>query len=416
MTAAFGRTVCCTVAALTAMVGCTHQTDAVVAPTVATTISTAPSADLSGSTPVASTAPVATVSATTAAAKPPTTRLTQLGSFQQPVGTSWRPSDGTIYVVEQNGTVAIMAKGQRATVALDMTDLTKADGERGLLGLAINADGSLAYVDYTNTDGNTRVDEYAIRADGTFDKSTRRNVLGFDQPYANHNGGSVQFGPDQMLYIGTGDGGASDDPERRALDRSSLLGKMLRIDPRPTAGAAYSIPPGNPFIGVDSAKAEIWSIGLRNPWRFSFDRTTGDMWIADVGQNQYEEIDVGWAADGRSAGANFGWSAFEGNHRHNEDQPADGVTAPIHEYGRDAGSSVSGGVRYRGSALPALVGWYVYGDYGNGQIRALQIDGKKVVKELTLGTVTHVAAVTEGPDGELYAVSNDGPVYALTQG
>jgi glucose/arabinose dehydrogenase len=413
MTSAFGRTACCAAAALAAMVGCSDQTDAVVAPTVDPATSTPPSASSALDT---SAATIATVSVTTAAAKPPSARLTQLGSFQQPLGTAWRPSDGTLYVVEQNGTVAIMTKGQRGAVALDITDLTKADGERGLLGLAINADGSLAYVDYTDTDGNTRVDEYAINSNGTFDKSTRRNVLGFDQPYANHNGGSVQFGPDQMLYIGTGDGGSADDPERRALDRSSLLGKMLRIDPRRTDGAAYSVPPGNPFIGVEGAKPEIWSIGLRNPWRFSFDRDTGDLWIADVGQNQYEEIDVGWAADGRGAGANFGWSAFEGNHRHNEDQPADGVTAPIHEYGRDAGSSVSGGVRYRGSALPALVGWYVYGDYGNGQIRALQIDGKKVVKEITLGTVTHVAAVTEGPDGELYAVSNDGPVYALTQG
>ncbi len=405
MTLAFARTLWCTVAGLTVLVGCSDQTGAVVAPSVSATTSTPPAAT---SAPDVSTPP-----ATTVAPKPPNARLTQLGSFQQPVGMSWRPGDGTIYIVEQNGTVAIMTKGQRGAVALDMTDLTKADGERGLLGLAVSADGSLAYVDYTDTDGNSRVDEYSIRADDTFEKSTRRNVLGFDQPYANHNGGAVQFGPDQMLYIGTGDGGSADDPERRALDRTSLLGKMLRIDPRPTQGAPYSIPPGNPFIGVDGAKPEIWSIGLRNPWRFSFDRDTGDMWIADVGQNQYEEIDVGWASDGRGGGTNFGWSAFEGNHRHNEDQSADGVTPPIHEYGRDAGSSVSGGVRYRGSALPALVGWYVYGDYGNGQIRALQIDGKKVVKEITLGTVAHVAAVAEGPDGELYAVSNDGPVYAV---
>jgi glucose/arabinose dehydrogenase len=405
MTVAFRRTVCCTVAALTALVGCSNRSSAGVPNSAGAANSQQPP---DAPATITSTAPTSTV-----APKPPTARFTQLGSFQQPVGTSWRPSDGTIYVVEQNGTVAIMAKGERGAVALDMTDLTKADGERGLLGLAVSPDGSSAYVDYTDTDGNTRVDEYAINADGTFNESTRRNVLGFDQPYANHNGGSVQFGPDQMLYIGTGDGGSADDPERRALDRSTLLGKMLRIDPRPAPGAAYSIPPGNPFIGVEGARPEIWSIGLRNPWRFSFDRQTGDLWIADVGQNQYEEIDAGWATDGRGAGANFGWSAFEGNHRHNEDQSADGVTPPIHEYGRDAGSSVSGGVRYRGSALPTLVGWYVYGDYGNGQIRALQIDGRKVVKEVTLGTVTHVAAVTEGPDGELYAVSNDGPVYRI---
>jgi glucose/arabinose dehydrogenase len=284
-----------------------------------------------------------------------------------------------------------------------------------LLGLAVNIQGTFAYVNYTDNDGNTRVDEYAISTDGTFDESTKRNVLGIDQPYPNHNGGGVVFGPDEMLYIGTGDGGSANDPDRNALNTASLLGKMLRIDPRAAADAPYTIPPGNPFAAGDGVRPEIWSTGLRNPWRFSFDRSTGDLWIADVGQNQWEEIDVAWAADGRGAGANFGWSAFEGNHRFNEDQSSDGATPPIHEYSHDAGCSVSGGALYRGNAIPELVGWYVFADYCSGEVHALKIEDRAVTKELKLGKAANVSAVTEGPDGELYVLSLDGPVYAVTR-
>jgi glucose/arabinose dehydrogenase len=340
--------------------------------------------------------------------------LTQLGSFQQPVGMSWRPSDGTLYVVEQDGRVVIMNDGQPGAVALDMTDLTGADGERGLLGLAINLDGSRAYVDYTDNDGNTEIDEYAVSPDGTFDPSTRRKVLAFDQPYPNHNGGDLVFGPDHLLYIGTGDGGGAGDQDRRALDLGQLLGKMLRIDPQATSSASYTVPPDNPFVGVAGARPEIWSVGLRNPWRFSFDRATDDLWIADVGQNQWEEVDVAWAADGDGRGMNFGWSAFEGTHRFNDDQSPDGATPPIYEYEHGpAGCSISGGARYRGAAIPTLVGWYVYADYCSGQVRALKIEGRALTGDLTLGTVASVSAVTEGPDGELFVLSVSGPIYAV---
>lgn len=321
------------------------------------------------------------------------------------------------YVVEQDGRVVMMSDGQPGDVALDMTDLTGASGERGLLGLALAPDGALAYVNYTNNDGDTRIDEYAVAADGMFDPSTRREVLAFDQPYPNHNGGGLVFGVDGMLYIGTGDGGSGGDPDRRALDLSELHGKMLRIDPRPSADAAYTVPADNPFVDVEGARPEIWSIGLRNPWRFTFDRSTGDLWIADVGQNEWEEVHVAWASEGGGRGANFGWSAWEGNHRFNDDQSPDGAVPPIFEYDHDGGAcSISGGVRYRGTAIPALVGWYVFADYCNGEVAALQIADKALVKDLSLGQVDSVTAVNEGPDGELFVVSLDGPIYAITPG
>ena len=179
----------------------------------------------------------------------------------------------------------------------------------------------------------------------------------------------------------------------------------------------YTVPPDNPFVGVDGARPEIWSVGLRNPWRFSFDRQTGDLWIADVGQNKWEEVDVAWAADGTGRGVNFGWSAWEATHRFNHDQSPDGATPPIFEYAHgDAGCSISGGVRYRGTAIPALVGWYVYGDYCAGQVRALKIESNAVAGELVLGQVPNISAVTEAPDGELLVLSVSGPIYAITPG
>jgi glucose/arabinose dehydrogenase len=347
----------------------------------------------------------------------PTVNFTELGTFEQPVGFTWRPSDATMYVVEQTGRVVIMNDGQPGPTALDMSARTKSGGEQGLLGLAIDADGTLAYVDYTDDNGNTEIDEYALRPDGTFDVATRRKVLAFDQPYPNHNGGELVFGPDRMLYIGTGDGGGAKDPGRRALDLGEWLGKMLRIDPRPASGAAYTVPSDNPFVGIAGAHPEIWSVGLRNPWRFSFDRQTGDLWIADVGQDSWEEVDAAWAADGRGRGMNFGWSAWEGNHRYNEDQSPDGATPPVYEYPHgDAGCSISGGVRYRGSAIPDLVGWYVYGDYCSGQVKALQISGHAVTDDITLGNVASISAVTEAPDGELLVLSVAGSIYAVTPG
>jgi glucose/arabinose dehydrogenase len=420
-------------AALVAMGGSCSSDSSSVAVTfnTASIASAVPATSAAGSTsvtagtqpgaPTSGPATSSTTAAATSAAPPvssqtgdPAVNLTQLGTFEHPVGTSWRPTDGTTYVVEQDGRVVIMSGGQPGATALDMTDLTSANGEQGLLGLAIDGDGRLAYVDYTDNSGNTEIDEYAISADGTFDAATRRPVLAFDHPYPNHNGGELVFGPDHMLYIGTGDGGSAGDPQRRALNVGEWLGKILRIDPHASDGP-YTVPPDNPFVGIAGARPEIWSVGLRNPWRFSFDRQTGDLWIADVGQNKWEEVDVAWVADGTGRGVNFGWSAWEATHRFNNDQSPDGATPPIYEYAHgDAGCSISGGVRYRGAAIPALVGWYVYGDYCAGQVRALKIEDRAVTKELVLGQAASISAVTEAPDGELLVLSLNGPIYAVT--
>ena len=345
----------------------------------------------------------------------PLVQLVALASVDQPVDLAWRPGDSTLFVAGQNGVVVPVRDGRPGPPVLDMTSLTAAGGERGLLGLAFHPTEPLAYVDYTDRSGNTVIDEYRVGADGTFDPTSRRQVLTVDQPYSNHNGGEVVFGPDGYLYIGLGDGGSGGDPERRALNVSVLLGKILRIDPTAANGKPYTVPADNPFVSVAGAKPEVWLVGVRNPWRFGFDRDTGDLWIADVGQNQWEEVDALWADQGGGRGMNLGWSAWEATHRYNDDQNPDGVVMPIHEYEHGAaGCSISGGMVYRGPAIPELAGWYVYSDYCSGQVRALQIADRAVTRELTLAQSSQVSAVTEGPDGELYVLSLDGTVSLLS--
>lgn len=393
------------------------------ADTTATTAATeaAPSTEPAGG--AATTADTATAStdpapATTLPLGDPVVVLEPIGpTFEQPVDVAVREGDATAYVVERVGRVVPMRDGQVGAPVLDITDLTDGEGERGLLGLTFTPDGTTAYVNHTDLAGDTVIAEYAVAADGTFDPASRRVVITVEQPYANHNGGGVDIGPDGMLYIGMGDGGSADDPERRALNVSSLLGKMLRIDPVPSGDQAYTVPSDNPFVGVEGARPEIWSVGLRNPWRFSFDTATDDLWIADVGQNEVEEVSVAWAADGGGRGLNFGWSAFEGTRRFNDDQPADGVTPPVYEYEHgDRGCSISGGARYRGSAIPALEGWYVYGDYCSGELTALQITDRTVARSLVLGRQDENVAVRVGPDGELWAISIGGQVARLVPG
>jgi glucose/arabinose dehydrogenase len=340
--------------------------------------------------------------------------LTEVGQFDEPVALVER--QGTLYVAEKGGRVLALT-GDEPIEVLDMTDLTESAGERGLLGLAFSPDGALLYVSYTNNDGDSRVDEYAMGAgpDGTADPATRREVLALDQPYANHNGGHIVFGPDRLLYLGYGDGGSAGDPERRALDPRTLLGKLLRIDPRPNGDRPYTIPPDNPFADGVAALPEIWSVGLRNPWRFSFDPATGDLWIGDVGQSAVEEIDLVTAAQGAGRGVDFGWSAFEGTDRYNEDQESPNHWPPIFEYRHaDGGCSVTGGVVYRGAAIPALQGAYLLGDYCATGITALVARDGQLVDAATISDEPG-QIVSFGTDaaGEVYVVSIGGGVFRL---
>jgi glucose/arabinose dehydrogenase len=359
-----------------------------------------------------------------AALPDPQIALQPVAAVGSPVDLAVRPGDDRLFVARQDGTVVIVdsavvdPSADVTATALDVTDLTEGQGEQGLLGLAFHPSQPLAYVNYTDNAGDTVIAEFAVGDDGVFDPASRRQVMLIEQPYANHNGGGIAFGPDGFLYIGMGDGGAADDPERVSLNVTSLLGKMLRIDPVAAEDAPYTVPPDNPFVGTAGARPEIWSVGVRNPWRFSFDSVTGDLWIADVGQNVLEEVSVGWAVDGRDGGkgVSFGWSAFEGSNRFNDDQPADGATPPIHDYEHgSAGCSISGGQVYRGTAIAELAGWYVYADYCSGSITALEIVGQATARVVDLGTIDSASAVRVGPDGELYVLSLSAGVVRIVQ-
>ena len=342
----------------------------------------------------------------------PEVTFTSLGGFNEPIALAARPGavGGSFYLAERDGTIRrIGPDGGKGQVVADLGDRTEPGGERGLLGLAFAPDGNHLYVNYTDPSGNTHVDELPVDGDGLIDTRQRRKVIKISQPYPNHNGGNLAFGPDGMLYIGMGDGGSGGDPDRRALDPSERLGKLLRIDPQRSAdGKDYTVPTDNPYVAVKGAKPEIWSIGLRNPWRFSFDRLTGDLWIGDVGQDKWEEVDMVTAASGGGRGVSFGWSAMEGNHPFNDDQPADGHTPPVWEYPHgDEGCSITGGYVYRGTAIPGLYGAYVFGDYCSGKVWAAvpATSGEPIAGVTELGVVKDLASFGQDADGELYTLS-----------
>ncbi|HVE90732.1 MAG TPA: PQQ-dependent sugar dehydrogenase [Actinomycetota bacterium] len=343
----------------------------------------------------------------------PLLRLTPVATLQMPVATATRPGDNALYVAEQTGRVMAIHDGVvDPAPALDLTGQISSGGERGLLGLVFSRDGSLMYVNFTDPAGDTRVSEFRMSG-GRADHASRRDLLFIDQPFANHNGGALAFGPGGHLYIATGDGGSGGDPQNNGQSLNTLLGKILRIDPRPSGTAAYTIPAGNPFVGVAGARPEIWSYGLRNPWRFSFDRVTGDIWIGDVGQNLWEEIDYRPASS--LGGENYGWRQMEGTHPYNGGTEPPNHVPPIHEYANDRGTcAVTGGYVYRGTRIPSLQGTYVYSDYCLGTLRGLrQVAGTKV-SDADLGAAAPlVASFGEDGSGELYVLSLGGPVFRI---
>jgi glucose/arabinose dehydrogenase len=340
-------------------------------------------------------------------------RLVQVASLQQPVAMAVRPGERTLYVAEQTGRVRAIRDGQLdPDPVLDVSSQIVAGGEQGLLGLAFSPDGRFLYVDFTDRNGDTHVTEFAMRG-GRADPASERLVLQVDQPFANHNGGQLAFGPDRRLYVALGDGGGEGDPDGNGQSLGTLLGKILRIDPRPGSGLAYRIPAGNPFAGRAGARPEIWDYGLRNPWRFSFDPATGDLWIGDVGQDSWEEVDHEPA---RSGGRNYGWDLREGTHPFRGARPA-GAVDPVIEYGHDHGAcTVIGGAVYRGRGVPGLRGAYLYGDYCAGWVRAVRLEHGRVAEQRDLGlNVPQLSSFGVGPDGELYALSLNGTVFRLAR-
>jgi len=284
-------------------------------------------------------------------------------------------------------------------------------GERGLLSVAFHPDyanNGRLFVNYTDLEGHTHVAEARIPGGIGIDMALS-DVMVIEQPYANHNGGQLQFGPDGMLYIGMGDGGSGGDPQNRSQNLGEHLGKLLRIDvDNPTGGRNYGIPADNPFVATGGAKPEIYATGLRNPWRFSFDRQNGDLWIGDVGQSTVEEID--YTPRGQARGANFGWDVLEGTRPFEATPQAPGrLIMPVLEYGRSEGASITGGYVYRGNEFPALKGYYLYADITKNTVRAMKVDGAEVVdRRESPGGRSYVVSFGEGPDGEMYAVTLSG--------
>lgn len=342
-------------------------------------------------------------------------RLTQVATASGVTDLVARPGDGTgLYLTERGnsqagvpGRVRVLRNGALTTL-LELPGIV-AGGETGLLGLAFSPDGQRAYVNYTA--GNpleTRVVEYTVATDGTF--SAARPLLSFRQPFSNHNGGDLEVDGSGLLYIASGDGGSGGDPQNRAQDLDTLLGKILRIDPRPAGGAPYGIPAGNPFAGRPGARPEIWAYGLRNPWRIDLDPVTGDLWIADVGQDAREEVNRGPAG---GAGANYGWRRFEGTFVHAPGTSAPGAVPPRYEYGHDPDCSITGGFVYRGTRIPALAGAYVFSDFCGGGVRAIDPANPGAGAVTASGGLGQASTFGIGPDGELYAATISGAVYRL---
>lgn len=339
------------------------------------------------------------------------------GSFDRPLGFVARTGQPSqFYIVEQEGKIRLLDSNRpkdKPALVIDLTDRVNDNGnEKGLLGLALHPKRTgEVYVNYTTA---THTVISRISADKSnpnrLDPGSEEVLLTFKQPRSNHNGGQLAFGPDGMLYIAAGDGGGSGDPDGNGQNKNTLLGKILRIDvDRKDGDRAYAIPAGNPFISGGGAP-EIYAYGLRNPWRFSFDVKTGQLWAADVGQNKLEEINI------ITAGGNYGWNVREGTacYKPAKGCASEGLIPPIFEYGRDKGVSITGGYVYRGEQIPALTGWYVYADYATGTIWGLrQLPDGKVDNRTLLESRTQITSFGTDDKGEIYVVAQDGGIYRL---
>jgi len=326
---------------------------------------------------------------------------------------------GRLFILEKVGVIRILLNGEISPRPfLDIRDRVGSSGsEQGLLGLAFHPkylENDYFFINYTNDAGNTIIARFQVsQADPDLaDPDSETQLLQINQPYGNHNGGVVTFGPDGYLYLGLGDGGSAGDPQNNAQSLETLLGKILRIDVD-SANQPYSIPSDNPYISGNNP--EIWAFGLRNPWRIAFDQANGDLYIGDVGQNQWEEID--YLPANSPAGANFGWDYFEGNHPFEGTPPQNAdLIAPIAEYGHDQGCSVTGGVVYRGQALPEWQGIYFYGDYCSGRVWGLLKNSSgEWINQVLFENLGRIASFGEDENGEVYIADLTGTVYLLSK-
>jgi len=339
-------------------------------------------------------------------------------SFSSPVGL-YDPNDGTnrLFVVQQNGLIKVFENNANVTDAstfLDISSEITYGGERGLLGLAFHPNytsNGYFYVDYTDTSGDTIISRFNV--DGTnpntANQTSEVEILKVNQPYSNHNGGQIAFGPDGYLYIGLGDGGSGGDPEGNGQNRQTLLGSILRIDV--DSGLPFAVPTDNPFYGnVNGYAEELFAFGFRNPWRFSFDAITGDLWAGDVGQSLWEEIDI------VESGKNYGWNTREGAHDYDPGTNTTTVIDPIYEYSHSLGNAITGGFVYRGSSLSNLIGKYLYADYGSGRIWALEFqDGTAVNNTLLYDASFSIPSFGVDSNNELYICAFDGKIYQLSE-
>lgn len=351
-------------------------------------------------------------------------RLEEVASgLAYPVYLTAAPGDTSrLFIVEKGGTVRVLKHGVLLpTPFIDLSSRVTKGSEQGLLGVAFHPSDNRVVLSFTvagpERGGRSRVATFTTGADpDVLDPASEQLVLEVDQPYSNHNGGHVAFGPDGYLYFGLGDGGSGGDPQGHGQDRSDLLGSLLRLDL--DHGLPYTVPASNPFVGQAGIRGELWNWGLRNPWRFSFDRATGNLYIADVGQNEWEEVSVQPAAS--QGGENYGWAVMEGEHCYGSATcDKGGLVMPVIEYGHGDGCSITGGYVYRGQAIPELAGTYFYGDYCEGWIRSFVYQGGVATGASSwpaLDTGQQITSFGEDARGEIYVVLAGGTIYRIAPG
>jgi glucose/arabinose dehydrogenase len=351
---------------------------------------------------------------------PPALKLQQVATgLDFPLSVASPPGDNRLFVAQKRGAIRVVKDGVLLpTPFLDLTSKVLSEGgEQGLLGLAFVPDYASTgrfIVHYIDLAGNTRISSFRVSSDpDRADPSSESLIFEAEQPGVAHKGGQLLFGPDGMLYIGLGDG--ADNDQGRGQSIADPLGSILRID---VSAPPYTVPPDNPFVGTAGARPEVWSYGLRNPWRFSFDRATGDLYVGDVGEGNWEEIDHGSAADGAGKGVNYGWSVMEGRHCVRQQCDQSGLTLPVLEYDHTVGCAVIGGYVYRGAAIPALQGTYFYSDYCKGWVRSFRMEAGAVSADTdwpALQPGGQVTSLGEDAAGELYIVTQKGGVFKIVQ-